>query len=272
MRKEQFVLFHFALTKLVSADGQWNRTGVQPFCLSFSWFSKKLLWPLLYAVPATQMQHRWNGFLHTAHSPVLQSFFWRSILDPREGRITMKKIQPSWILGRIATRLHLAVMSCVHSCGGRVLPFPLSHLTTIAAAREKKKLQFLQVQANYPKPTRLTLNLLCSASCEKEELGQFLKLYVECNASFSSNSHKQSVQRLLHNKSGWLRGTGPKSTCWCNILWIPIETTNYNSWTWFFFSFFDLTLAPSDPPPPSHIPLFFPPKLSLPGWNTPATR
>lgn len=263
---------HFALTKPVSADGRWNRTGVQPFCLSVSWFYKKLLWPLLYAVPETQMQHRLNGFLHMAHSPVLQSSFWTSILDPRQGRVTMKQnhvpndfspqIQPSWILGRIATRLNLAVMSCVHSCGGRVLPFPLSHLTTIAAAREKKALVFAGAsKLSKTDSTHVESFMLCQLW--KGRIGPILQAVRGMQRVFASNSHKQSVQRLLHNKSVQLRGTEPKSTCWCNILWIPIETTGSiginpgSILARFFFSFFDL---------------FSPPKLSLPGWNAPVIR
>lgn len=46
------------------------------------------------------------------------------------------RIRPSWILGRAATWLDLASMSCVHSCRSHVLSFPLSHLTTIATAKE----------------------------------------------------------------------------------------------------------------------------------------
>lgn len=86
-----------------------------------------------------------------------------------------------------------AVMSCMHSCRECVLPFLLSHLATIAAA--KKKLKFLQVQANYPQ-AKTTLKLSCSASWEKQELGSFSELPVESDGYLPLPSHSPNTHAI----------------------------------------------------------------------------
>lgn len=172
-------------------------------------------------------------------------------------------------ISNVATILNpwpLGFFSCVCVCvsclvctaaGGRILPFPLSHLTTIAAARKKKKeTVFAGASKLSTALNHIGAFMLCQF-CEGR-IGPVLQAVCGMRHVFASNSQKQAVQSLLHNKSVLLRGPELESTCRCIMLSVPKETVNSNSFPWFFFSFFD-------PPSISHtiasIPFVFPSQI-----------